>query len=84
VERARSAGLTVQRATYVYWFLTPPAAVLAAAERIRPHSSSDAGSDVERSAFADTFARLAAAERRYLASHDVPVGTTVAVLATRD
>jgi SAM-dependent methyltransferase len=84
VERARSAGLTVQRATYVYWFLTPPAAVLAAAERIRPHSSSDAGSDVERSALAGTFARLAAAERRYLASHDVPVGTTVAVLATRD
>jgi hypothetical protein len=68
----------------LYWFLTPPAAVLAAAERIRPHSSADAGSDVERSALSGTFARLAAAERRYLATRDVPVGTTVAVLATRD
>jgi SAM-dependent methyltransferase len=77
-------GMTVRRATYLYWFLAPPAAVLGAAERIRPHSNSDAGSDVERAAFAGTFARLAAAERRYLATRDVPIGTTVAVLATRD
>jgi SAM-dependent methyltransferase len=80
----REDGLTIRRSTYLYWFLTPPAAVLAAAERIRPHSSADAGSDVERSALSGTFARLAAAERRYLATRDVPVGTTVAVLATRD
>ena len=80
----REDGLTIRRSTYLYWFLTPPAAVLAAAERIRPHSSADAGSDVERSALSGTFARLAAAERHYLATRDVPVGTTVAVLATRD
>jgi len=80
----REDGLTIRRSTYLYWFLPPPAAVLAAAERIRPHSSADAGSDVERSALSGTFARLAAAERRYLATRDVPVGTTVAVLATRD
>ena len=84
VERMRSAGLHIHRSTYLYWFLTPPAAALAVAERIRPHSNQDAGSDVERSAFAGTFARLAAAERRYVASHDIPIGTTVAVVATRD
>ena len=78
------AGLRVQRATYVYWFLAPPAAVLASAERIRPHATDQAGSDVERRALAGTFARLAAAERRYLATRDVPFGTTVAVVATKD
>jgi SAM-dependent methyltransferase len=83
VDLASRAGLRVQRATYVYWFLAPPAAVLAAAERMRPHATADAGSDVERTAFTSTLARLAAAERRYLATHDVPFGTTVAVVATR-
>ena len=84
VDLATRAGLRVQRATYVYSFLAPPAAVLAVAERVRPHSGSDAGSDVERTALAATFTRLAAAERRYLATRDVPVGTTIAVVATRD
>jgi len=84
VERVHDAGLRVRRSTYVYWFLTAPAAVLAASERVRPHANSDAGSDVERTAFASTFERLARAERRYLATRDVPVGTTAAVLATRD
>jgi len=84
VDLVTRAGLRVRRATYVYWFLAPPAAVLAAAERVRPHTTADAGSDVERTAFAGAFARLAAAERRYLATRDVPVGTTVAVVATRD
>jgi SAM-dependent methyltransferase len=84
VDLATHAGLRVQRATYVYWFLAPPAAVLATAERLRPHTSATAGSDVERTAMARTFTRLAAAERRYLARRDVPVGTTVAVVATRD
>jgi SAM-dependent methyltransferase len=79
-----SAGLRVRRATYVYWFLAPPALALAAAERVRPHTAASAGSDVERTSFAHTFARLAAAERRYLATRDVPVGTTIAVVATRD
>jgi SAM-dependent methyltransferase len=84
VDLVTRAGLRVQRATYVYWFLAAPAAVLAAAERVRPHAAENAGSDVERTALAGTFTRLAAAERRYLAQRDVPIGTTVAVVATRD
>lgn len=77
-------GVRVQRATYVYSFLVPPAALLAAAERLRPHDATDAGSDVERRWLDPLFARLAERERRWLARHDVPLGTTVAVVGTRD
>ena len=80
---ARRAGLTVERATYAYSFLVPPAAVLAAAERVRPHAAADAGSDVERRSLDPVFARLGQAERGWLRGHDVPVGSTVVVLATR-
>lgn len=79
-----AAGLRVQRATYVYWFLTLPAAMLAAADRIRPHTAATAGSDVERRSFDPTFARLAEQERRWLARRNVPIGTSLAVVATRD
>ena len=79
-----AAGLQVQRATYVYWFLTMPAAVLAAADRVRPRTVATAGSDVERRSFDPTFARLAQQERRWLAKRDMPIGTSVAVLASRD
>jgi hypothetical protein len=57
--------------------------VLAAAERVRPHATADAGSDVERRSLDPVFARLGRAERSFLHGHDVPFGSTVAVLATR-
>jgi len=83
VERARMAGLTVTRATYAYSFLVPPAALLALAERLRPHATGDAGSDVERGGLDPLFAWLGRAERGWLQRHDVPFGSTVAVVATR-
>lgn len=83
VERVRMAGLTVRRATYVYTFLVPPAVLLALAERARPHATHDAGSDVERGGLDPLFARLGRAERAWLRRHDLPFGSTVAVLASR-
>jgi SAM-dependent methyltransferase len=81
---AARSGLSVRRATYAYSFLAPPAALLSVVERRRSRSSSDAGSDVERRALDRVFAPLAAFERRWLARHDLPVGTSVVVVATRD
>jgi len=78
------SGLRVRRATYAYSFLAPPAAVLAALERRGTRPPQDAGSDVERRALDPVFAPLARTERRWLTRHDVPVGTSVVVLATRD
>ena len=83
VERVRAAGLEPVRATYLYSFLVPPAAALALAERMRPHTAADAGSDVERRSLDPVFARLGTWERARLRRHDVPVGSTVAVVATR-
>jgi ubiquinone/menaquinone biosynthesis C-methylase UbiE len=83
VATARAAGLTVRRATYAYSFLVPPAAALALAERVRPHATADAGSDVERRTLDPAFARLARAERRWLRRRDLPVGSSVVVLAVR-
>ncbi|MFI5046683.1 MAG: class I SAM-dependent methyltransferase [Acidimicrobiia bacterium] len=78
-----AAGLHVLRATYAYSFLTPAAAALAAADRVRSGHSAATASDVERRTLDRVFAPLAAAERRLLTHVDVPVGTSVAVLATR-
>jgi SAM-dependent methyltransferase len=88
VERARANGLVVQRATYAYSFLAPPAAVLGGLERIRrPTSASGAPtptqSDVERRALDRAFEPLARAERRLLGRHDVPFGTSVIVVASQ-
>jgi SAM-dependent methyltransferase len=80
---ATSAGLTVHRCTYAYSFLAPPAAGLAALDRIRRHPDEPTGSDVDRRALDRAFAPLATRERRWLAHHDVPVGTSVVLLATR-
>jgi ubiquinone/menaquinone biosynthesis C-methylase UbiE len=80
---ATAAGLTVQRCTYAYSFLAPPAATLGALDRIRHRSDQPAGSDVEKRALDRVFAPLAARERAWLAHHDVPVGTSVVLLATR-
>jgi SAM-dependent methyltransferase len=75
-------GLQVHRATYAYSFLAPPAAVLAALERRTTGAGGDAGSDVERRSLDRVFAPLAKAERRWLARHDLPIGTSAVVVAT--
>jgi SAM-dependent methyltransferase len=82
---ATDAGLRVRRATYAYSFLAPPAALLHLVERrSRSGPARDQGSDVERRTLDRLFAPLAAAERRWLTRHDVPVGTSAVVLATKD
>jgi SAM-dependent methyltransferase len=84
VALAERSGLRVRRATYAYSFLAPPAAALAVLERHGSQTADDTGSDVERRALDRVFAPLAKAERRWLARHDVPMGTSVVVVATRD
>jgi ubiquinone/menaquinone biosynthesis C-methylase UbiE len=81
---AQAAGLTVRRATYAYSFLAPPAAVLGVVERRKIRRATDTGSDLERRWLDPVFGPLARAERRWIMRHDVPVGTSVAVVATRD
>jgi len=81
---AMRSGLRVRRATYAYSFLAPPAAVLAVLERRGTQPPQETGSDVDRRALDQVFAPLARAERRWLNQHDVPVGTSVVVVATRD
>jgi ubiquinone/menaquinone biosynthesis C-methylase UbiE len=80
---ATGAGLTVQRCTYAYSFLAPPAAALGLVDRVRRTRDEPAGSDVDKRALDRVFAPLADRERRWLAHHDVPVGTSVVMLATR-
>jgi SAM-dependent methyltransferase len=80
---AERAGLQVRRSTYAYSFLAPPAALLAVLERRGSQSADDTGSDVERRGLDRVFAPLAKAERRWLARHDVAVGTSAVVVATR-
>lgn len=80
---ATRAGLRVERVTYAYSFLALPAAVLAAADRLRPRAPGEAGSDVERRALDPVFAPLARLERRRLRHADVPFGTSALVVATR-
>jgi SAM-dependent methyltransferase len=82
---AAGAGLRVQRATYAYSFLAPPAAALHVLERRDlAGPPGDRGSDVERRSLDRIFAPLAAAERRWLARHDLPVGTSAIVVATKE
>jgi ubiquinone/menaquinone biosynthesis C-methylase UbiE len=80
---ATAAGLTVQRSTYAYAFLAPPAATLSALDRVRRRRDEPGASDVDKRALDRVFAPLAERERAWLAHHDVPVGTSVVVLATR-
>jgi len=82
-ELATAAGLTVRRCTYAYSFLAPPAATLGALDRVRRRRDEPAGSDVDKRALDRVFAPLAERERRWLTHHDVPVGTSVVLLATR-
>jgi SAM-dependent methyltransferase len=90
-----AAGLHTERATYAYSFLAPPAATLGVLDRVRraPDRASDragdgaaeppAESDVDRRALDRAFAPLAAQERRWLRHHDLAVGTSVLLLATK-
>jgi SAM-dependent methyltransferase len=80
---ATAAGLTVERGTYAYSFLAPPAAALGALDRLRHRRDVAEESDVDKRALDSVFAPLAEAERSWLARHDVPVGTSVVLLATR-
>lgn len=85
-----AAGLRTERATYACSFLAPPAAALGALDRVRRPSRRGAGapaapdqSDVDRRSLDRVFAPLAAQERRWLAHHDVAVGTSLFLLATK-
>jgi ubiquinone/menaquinone biosynthesis C-methylase UbiE len=80
---AETAGLRVHRATYAYSFLAPPAAVLAWIERGKVARRDGSTSDVDRRGLDALFEPLARAERRLLRRHDVPIGTSAAVVATR-
>jgi SAM-dependent methyltransferase len=82
-ELVTAAGLTVERATYAYSFLAPPAAALGVLDRARPRRNTTTRSDVDRRALDRVFAPLAGVERSWLARHDVPFGTSVVLLATR-
>ena len=79
----RGAGLSVLRSTYAYSFLAPPAAALGVWERRRPPAAGVAPSDLEKRTLDRAFGPLATAERRWLRHHDVPIGTSVVVLAQR-
>ncbi len=89
VELARDNGLIVQRATYAYSFLAPPAAVLGGAERMRrPATSTAAPTSTGPTSSA---ARSTACSRRslepsgdVLSRRDVPFGTSVIVVAARE
>jgi ubiquinone/menaquinone biosynthesis C-methylase UbiE len=88
VRQFGTAGLRVERATYAWSFLAAPAALLAVAERLSaqrgdPASSSGPESDVERTGLDGVFGKLGELERAWLARHDLPVGTSLVVLATR-
>ena len=86
VDRALATGLTPRRATYAYSFLAPPAAVLGGVDRLRarttPATTPATGSDLERRSLDRFFAPLARRERRVLATRDVPIGTSVILVAT--
>ncbi|HEX5585844.1 MAG TPA: class I SAM-dependent methyltransferase [Acidimicrobiia bacterium] len=91
--RVEQTGLRVERATYAYSFLAPAAGGLALLDRARHrrrppevHDTPAVGgsaSDVERRALDAVFAPMGHAERRALARVDLPVGTSVLVLASK-
>jgi ubiquinone/menaquinone biosynthesis C-methylase UbiE len=80
---AQSAGLEVDRSTYLYSFLAPPAAALGLVDRVFDRNVKDTGSDVEKRALDRVFGPLAALERRRHRHGALPFGTSVAVVATR-
>ncbi|MFN8027760.1 MAG: class I SAM-dependent methyltransferase [Acidimicrobiia bacterium] len=83
-----AAGLQTERATYAYSFLAPPAAALGALDRVRRPGAGAVDtapdeSDVDRRGLDQVFAPLAAQERRWLRRHDIAVGTSLLLLATK-
>ena len=80
---AQRAGLEVDRSTYLYSFLAPPAAALGLVDRVFDRDVKETGSDVEKRSMDRVFGPLAAVERRRLRRGAVPFGTSVAVVATR-
>ena len=79
---AEGAGLTVNRATYAYSFLLPPALALAGWHRLKPSRRADL-SDLQRDRLGWLFGRLAAGERRVLRDVDLPFGLSAVVIAKR-
>lgn len=80
---AQRAGLKIDRTTYLYSFLAPPAAALGLVDRVFDRDVKETGSDVEKRSMDRVFAPLAAVERRRLRRGAVPFGTSLAVVATR-
>ncbi|MEZ5139002.1 MAG: class I SAM-dependent methyltransferase [Acidimicrobiales bacterium] len=78
-----TSGLEVLRSTHLHAALVAPAAVLAAVDRLRPPAPGEATSDLRRPALDRALGAVARAERRWLARHDLPIGTSVAVRARR-
>lgn len=75
-----AAGLTVTRATYAHSYLTVPAAVLSAADRLRRRRAREVlRSDVERESVPMVWKSLARLERATLRRVDLPVGLSVLV-----
>jgi SAM-dependent methyltransferase len=73
------AGLRVERATAAYSFLVPPAAVVKLLDR--NGSTSDVGR--HQSGLGGLASWMAKIERRWLRRHDLPVGLSAVVLATK-
>jgi ubiquinone/menaquinone biosynthesis C-methylase UbiE len=80
---AQRAGLELDRSTYLYSFLAPPAAALGLVDRVFDRDVKGTGSDVEKRALDRVFGPLAAVERRRLRRGAIPFGSSVAVVATR-
>lgn len=76
---AERAGLRVERATAAYSFLVPPAGLIKLIDR--GGSTSDVGRN--ESGLGGLAAKLASAERRWLARRDLPFGLSAVVLATK-
>ncbi len=80
---ASDAGLEVRRRTYAHLTPLPAAAVLAAVDRVAVKLGIDARSDTERGTLGWLFGPMSALERRFLAHHDLPLGLSALVVATR-
>ena len=79
-----AAGLQIERATYAHAPLVPAAAALSLWERARRRQAETPTSDLERGGGLDRlFAGLALLERRLLRRLDLPIGLSVAVVATK-
>ena len=84
VAMIEDAGLRVQRSTYAHSYLVPPAAVLAAAARLRGNRPETARSDLQHGRSLDkVFTKLTAVERRILARRNLPAGVSVVAVAAK-